>query len=78
MLAFFARTPMSAIAIPSELSVQKDLSGGVKITLHKFSTVLSPRDAIALGTAILKAAGCNVNTNEGIPVHLGSLTRSML
>lgn len=42
------------------LEVHRDLSGGVRIKLGRGQFVLSPDDAIAFASAILKAAGCNV------------------
>lgn len=44
-----------------ELRVGKDLSGGVAIELGGKGCVLSPADAIRFGSAVLKAAGCNLN-----------------
>ena len=44
-----------------ELRVERDISGGVRVILGAACCVLSPEDAIKLGSAILKAAGCNVD-----------------
>jgi hypothetical protein len=44
-----------------ELRVDRDLSGGVRVALSDCGFVLSPEDAIRFGSAILKAAGCNVD-----------------
>ena len=43
-----------------ELRVERDISGGVRVILGAAGCVLSPEDAIKLGSAILKAAGCHV------------------
>ena len=44
-----------------ELRVERDISGGVRVILGAAGCVLSPEDAIGFGSAILKAAGCNVD-----------------
>lgn len=51
-------TPFGAL---QELRVERDISGGVRIVLGGAGFVLSPIDAINYGSAILKAAGCNVD-----------------
>ena len=55
-----------------ELRVERDISGGVRVILGSAGCVLSPEDAIKLGSAILKAAGCNVDY-QGDPLTKRSL-----
>jgi hypothetical protein len=49
------------------IEVSRDLSGGVRVKFGPAGFVLSPQDAIRYGTAILKAAGCNVDFTS-VPV----------
>ena len=55
-----------------ELRVERDISGGVRVILGSAGCVLSPEDAIKFGSAILKAAGCNVDY-QGDPLTKRSL-----
>lgn len=52
---------MNGLRSLQELRVEYDLSGGVRIAFGDRGCVLSPGDAIKFGSAILKAAGCNLN-----------------
>lgn len=42
------------------MAISRDLTGGVRITIGDRGFVLSPEDAIRMGTKILQHAGCNV------------------
>lgn len=44
-----------------QLQVSRDLSGGVRIAFAGIGFVLSPADAIAFASAILKYAGVDVS-----------------
>ena len=59
----------------ASLEVHRDLSGGVRITFGDMETVVSPQDAVRLGSAILKAAGCNVNFENAPPPAILGLKR---
>lgn len=48
------------IARIEKLTVERDLSGGVKIALGGKAAVISPTEAVGLAQAILQAAGVTV------------------
>jgi hypothetical protein len=49
-----------------KLAVERDLNGGVRITIGSQVLGLSPDEAVKMAAAILKCAGVNVEfTNKG-------------
>lgn len=54
---------MSDVLRPMQLSVEKDLSGGIKIGFGGSMGLLSPEQAFEFALVLLKAAG--VETNFG-------------
>lgn len=50
----------------SDLTVGRDLSGGVRIALGGREFVLAPQEAIKFAGGVLKAAGCNVEFSNPV------------
>jgi hypothetical protein len=52
---------------PMKVAVEKDLSGGVKITLGETVGLMSPEQAFEFGMVVLKAAGVGVEIGAQFP-----------
>jgi len=51
---------------PMRVAVEKDLSGGVLVTLGETVGLMSPEQAFEFGVVVLKAAGVEVEAGLGL------------
>lgn len=59
---------MSSVLKPMQLSVEKDLSGGIKIGFGGSMGLLSPEQAFEFAMVLLKAAGVEMAFGPQFPV----------
>lgn len=58
---------MSEVLKPIDVSIERDLSGGVRIKLGASMAIMSPDQAFEFAMAVLKVAGVGVEVGAQFP-----------
>lgn len=67
---------MADVLKPMQVSVERDLSGGVRVGLGGSVGLLSPEQAVEFAMVILKAAGVEVNLGDQFRIPAKKIFRA--